>query len=327
MSLQRRTLGTTDLSLTTVGLGAWAIGGSGWAYGWGAQDDASSVSAIVRAVSLGINWLDTAPIYGLGHSEDVVGQALCQLPPSQRPLVFTKCGMLHDPRHPEREPQRNLAPASIRRELEASLRRLGVEQIDLYQFHWPDASGTPLADSWGELGRLIDEGKIRYAGVSNFTLALLEQAEAIRHVDSIQPPFSLIRRGSGADVIPWAAAHGTGVIVYSPLQSGILTSGFSAARAAALAADDWRRRSADFHEPALSRNLALRDALIPLARRHACSVSAIAVAWATQVSGVTGAIVGARSPEQLDDWIGAGSIRLTAEDLAEIEAGSGAPAP
>ena len=322
MALQRRALGKTDLSITTVGLGAWAIGGSGWAYGWGAQDDASSVATIVRAVSLGINWIDTAPIYGLGHSEVVVGRALRELSPSERPLVFTKCGMLHDPKDPEREPARNLSPASIRRELEASLSRLGVDQIDLYQFHWPDDSGTPLADSWGELGRLIDEGKIRYAGVCNFTLEQLEQAEAIRHVDSIQPPFSLIRQGSGADVIPWAAAHGAGVIVYSPLQSGILTASFSAARAAALAADDWRRRSADFQEPALSRNLALRDALSPIAERHHTSVSAIAIAWATHFPGVSGAIVGARSPAQLDDWIDAGKLQLTAEDLAEIAASS-----
>jgi len=322
MALQRRALGNTDLSITTVGLGAWAIGGSGWAYGWGAQDDASSVATIVRAASLGINWIDTAPIYGLGHSEVVVGRALRELSARERPLVFTKCGMLHDPKDPVREPERNLSPASIRRELEASLGRLGVDQIDLYQFHWPDASGTPLADSWGELGLLIDEGKIRYAGVCNFTLDQLRQAEAIRHVDSIQPPFSLIRQGSGADVIPWAAGHGSGVIVYSPLQSGILTASFSAARAAALAADDWRRRSADFQEPALSRNLALRDALIPIAERHHTSVSAIAIAWATQFPAVTGAIVGARSPEQLDDWIDAGKLRLTAEDLREIAASS-----
>jgi aryl-alcohol dehydrogenase-like predicted oxidoreductase len=272
----------------------------------------------VHGVSRGLSWIDTAAVYGLGHSEEVVGRALRQIPASERPLVFTKCGLIFDPNDRQREPQRDLSPASIRRELEASLRRLGVEQIDLYQFHWPDASGTPLADSWGEMGRLIDEGKIRAAGVSNFTLEMLEAAEAIRHVDSIQPPLSLIRRESGADVIPWAAAHQTGVIVYSPLQSGILTSSFSAARVAALAPDDWRRRSSNFQEPALTRNLALRDRLVPIAKRYDTSVSAIAIAWATAFPGVTGAIVGARSPEQLDDWIAAASIQLSAADLAEI---------
>jgi aryl-alcohol dehydrogenase-like predicted oxidoreductase len=306
--LEKRRLGTTELSITTVGLGAWAIGGGGWAYGWGAQDDAASIATIVRAVSRGLNWIDTAAIYGLGHSEEVVGRALRELPPSERPLIFTKCGLNHDPEHPERDPLRNLAPASIRRELEASLRRLGVEQIDLFQFHWPDAT-TPLADSWGEMSRLVDEGKVRAIGVSNFTLELLTAAEAIRHVDSVQPPLSLICPDSGADVIPWAAAHRTGVIVYSPLQSGILSSTFSAQRAAALAPDDWRRRSANFQEPALTRNLALRDRLVPIANRYDTSHA---------FPGVTGAIVGARSPQQLDDWIAAASIRLSAADLAEI---------
>jgi aryl-alcohol dehydrogenase-like predicted oxidoreductase len=318
--LEKRRLGTTELSITTVGLGAWAMGGSGWAYSWGPQDDAASVATIVHAVSRGLNWIDTAAIYGLGHSEEVVGRALREIPASERPLVFTKCGLHHDPESPNSDPVRNLAPAAIRRELEASLRRLGVEHIDLYQFHWPDPS-TPLADSWGEMTRLLEEGKIRAAGVSNFTLEMLEAAEAIRHVDSIQPPLSLISRGSGADVIPSAAAHRTGVIVYSPLQSGILTSTFSAARAAALPADDWRRRSTNFQEPALARNLALRDRLVPIAKRHGTSVSAVAIAWAHAFPGVTGAIVGARSPEQLDDWIAAASLQLSAQDLVEIESG------
>lgn len=317
-ALDKRRLGTTDLFITRVGLGAWALGGAGWAYSWGAQDDAASVATIVHGVSRGLSWIDTAAIYGLGHSEEVVGRALRQIPVSERPLVFTKCGLIFDPNDREREPRRDLSPASIRRELEASLRRLGVDQIDLYQFHWPDASGTPLADSWGEMGRLIDEGKIRAAGVSNFTLEMLQAAEAIRHVDSIQPPLSLIQRDSGADVIPWAAQHQIGVIVYSPLQSGILTSSFSAARAAALAPDDWRRRSSNFQEPALTRNLALRDRLVPIAKRYDTSVSAIAIAWASAFPGVTGAIVGARRPEQLDDWIAGARIQLSAADLAEI---------
>jgi aryl-alcohol dehydrogenase-like predicted oxidoreductase len=318
VALDTRRLGTTDLDITTVGFGAWAIGGGGWAFGWGPQDDASSVAAIRHAVDRGVNWVDTAAIYGLGHSEEVVGRALREIPAGERPYVFTKGGMIPDRTRPYDEPQRNLQPASIRREVEASLARLGVERIDLYQFHWPDAVGTPVEDSWGEMARLVEEGKVRAAGVSNFDVALLERAEAIRHVDSLQPPFSLIRRDSGADVIPWAAAHGTGVIVYSPMQSGILTDTFSAERLAAMADDDWRRRSEHFLEPNLSRNLALRDALRPIARRHGATVSAVAVAWTLAWRGVTGAIVGARDGAQVDGWIGAGSLRLTAEDLAEI---------
>jgi aryl-alcohol dehydrogenase-like predicted oxidoreductase len=317
-TLTTRRLGTTDLEITAVGFGAWAIGGGGWAYGWGPQDDSRSIAAIHEAVRRGVNWVDTAAIYGLGHSEEVVGRALRGIPQAERPFVFTKGGMVPDPARPYDEPQRNLQPASIRREVEASLTRLGVERIDLYQFHWPDAIGTPIEESWAEMARLVDEGKVRAAGVSNFDVALLERAEAIRHVDSLQPPFSLIRRDSAADVIPWAAVHRTGVIVYSPMQSGILTDTFSAERLASMADDDWRRRSEPFLEPNLSRNLALRDALRPIAERHGASVSAVAVAWTLGWPGVTGAIVGARDAAQVEGWIGAGSLRLTAEDQAEI---------
>jgi aryl-alcohol dehydrogenase-like predicted oxidoreductase len=277
--LLTRPLGTSGLRITQVGFGAWAIGGGGWAYGWGNQDDADSIAAIQHAVARGINWVDTAAIYGLGHSEEVVGQALRQIPAAERPYVFTKGGMVPDPARPFEEPQRNLRPESIRKEVEASLRRLGVERIDLYQFHWPDAVGTPVEESWGEMARLIDEGKVRAGGVSNFDVRLLERAERIRHVDSLQPPFSLIRRQAAADVIPWSAAHGTGVIAYSPMQSGILTDGFSRDRVDRMSAEDWRRRSVEFQEPLLSRNLALRDALRPIAARHGVSVAAVAVAW------------------------------------------------
>jgi aryl-alcohol dehydrogenase-like predicted oxidoreductase len=318
MKLDKRRLGTTALEITTVGFGAWAIGGGGWAYGWGPQDDAGSIATIHRAVSRGVNWIDTAAIYGLGHSEEIVGRALREIPASERPFVFTKCGMIPDRASPYDEPARDLSPASIRREVEASLRRLGVERIDLYQFHWPDRVGTPIEASWGEMGRLVDEGKIRAAGVSNFTVALLERAESVRHVDSLQPPFSLVRRGAAADVIPWANAHETGVIVYSPMQSGLLTETFSVKRLAAMADDDWRRRSAEFAEPRLSQNLALRDVLRPIAKRHGVTVSAVAVAWTLTCPGVTAAIVGARSPEQVDGWIAAGSLELDVSDLAEI---------
>jgi aryl-alcohol dehydrogenase-like predicted oxidoreductase len=317
-TLTTRQLGSTDLELTTVGFGAWAIGGGGWAYGWGPQEDTNSVAAILHAVDRGVNWIDTAAIYGLGHSEEVVRRALRELPARDRPYVFTKGGMIHDPARPFDEPERSLEPASIRREVEASLRRLGVERIDLYQFHWPDETGIPIEESWGEMARLVDEGKVRAAGVSNFDVALLERAETVRHVDSLQPPFSLIHRDSGADVIPWAAAHNTGVIVYSPMQSGILTDTFSAKRVAAMADGDWRRRSAEFIEPRLSRNLALRDALRPVAFRNGTSVSAVAVAWTLAWPGVTGAIVGARDPAQVNGWVDAATLQFSAEDLGEI---------
>jgi aryl-alcohol dehydrogenase-like predicted oxidoreductase len=334
MALNKRRLGRTDLEITTVGFGAWAIGGGGWAYGWGPQDDAGSIASIRYAVRCGVNWIDTAAIYGLGHSEEIVGRALREIPASERPFVFTKCGMIPNRDKPYEEPSRDLRPLAIRREVEASLRRLGIERIDLYQFHWPDGGGTPIEESWGEMGRLVDEGKVRAAGVSNFDVALLERAEAVRHVDSLQPPLSLVRRGAAAGVIPWAADHGTGVIVYSPMQSGLLTDTFSVRRLAAMADDDWRRRSEQFMEPLLSRNIALVDALRPIAERHGVTVAAVAVAWTLACPGVTGAIVGARSPEQVDGWIAAGSLDLDASDLEQIAgairqtgAGSGPVAP
>jgi len=318
MTLRTRPLGKSGMQITTVGLGAWAIGGGGWAYGWGSQEDSDSIAAIEHAVGLGINWVDTAAIYGYGHSEEVVGQALKRIPASQRPLVFTKGGMIPNLERPYEEPQRNLRPESIRKEAEASLRRLGVERIDLYQFHWPDETGTPVEESWGEMARLIAEGKVRAGGVSNFSVPLLERAEKVHHVDSLQPPFSLIHRQSGADVIPWAAAHQTGVIVYSPMQSGILTETFSRERVELMAQDDWRRRNPEFREPLLSRNLALRDALRPIAARHGVSVAAVAVSWTQSWPGVSGAIVGARSPQQVNGWIEAASLNLTQQDLDEI---------
>ena len=317
-ALEMRLLGITGLKITTVGFGAWAVGGGDWSHGWGHQDDEASITAIRHAVERGVNWIDTATVYGLGHSEEVVGRAVRDIPASERPYVFTKGGQVANPARPYDEPQRNLRPESIRREVEASLRRLGLERIDLYQFHWPDEIGTPIEESWGEMLRLVDEGKVRAAGVSNFDVSLLERTEAVRHVDSLQPPFSLIHRDSGADVIPWAAAHSTGVIVYSPMQSGILTDTFSTGRLATMADNDWRRRSVDFLEPSLSRNLALRDALRPVAERNGTSVSAVAVAWTLAWPGVTGAIVGARDPAQVDGWIEAARLQFSAEDLAEI---------
>lgn len=318
MTLPTRPLGSSGLEITPVGFGAWAIGGGDWAFGWGPQDDADSLRAMHHALELGINWIDTAAVYGLGHSEELVGRLLRELAAGDRPLVFTKCGLVWDDRDPMAEAKRILKPESIRKECEASLRRLGVERIDLYQFHWPDETGTPVEGSWAAMVRLVEAGKVRAAGVSNFDVRLLERCEAVRHVDSLQPPFSLIRRDAAAREIAWCAEHGSGVIVYSPMQSGILTDSFSAARVAAMARDDWRRRSPQFQEPNLGRNLALRDALNSVARRHGTAVSAVAVAWTLAWPGVTGAIVGARAPAQVDGWIGAATLELTAVDLDEI---------
>ncbi len=306
--------------MTRVGFGAWAIGGGGYAFGWGSQDDGASISAIHHAIELGVNWIDTAAVYGLGHSEEVVGQALAALPAPERPLVFTKCGMVWDPEEPAAFPRRVLAPESIRRECEASLSRLGVEAIDLYQFHWPDETGVPVEESWGAMLRLREEGKVRWCGVSNFDVALLERCERVGHVDSLQPRFSLIDRGAAAELVPWCRVHGTGVLAYSPMQSGLLTDSFSTARVAAMDADDWRLESPDFTAPRLERNLALRDALRPVAARHGVPVAAVAVAWLLSFDGLTGAIVGARSPAQVEGWFPAARLTLTPADLDEIAA-------
>ena len=265
---------------------------------------------------LGINWIDTAAVYGLGHSEEVVGRALRGLPAGERPYVFTKCGLQWDEKNPMVQAKRLSRPDLIPRECEASLRRLGVERIDLFQFHWPDESGVPVEDSWGALAKLVEQGKVRAAGVSNYDVALLERCQAVRQVDSLQPPFSPIRRGVAAAEIPWCAKNGAGVIVYSPMQSGLLTDSFTEDRVATLAADDWRRKAPHFQAPNLQKNLALRDALRPVAARRGVSVGALAVAWTLAWPGVTGAIVGARSPEQVDGWIAASGLELD-------EAGSG----
>jgi len=335
MTLATIPLGTTGMSITRAGFGAWAVGGD-WFYGWGPQDDDASVAAIRHAVARGINWIDTAAVYGLGHSEEVVARALKGLPPRARPFVFTKCGLVWDERDRAAEPRRVGAPASLRRELEASLRRLDVEAIDLYQMHWPAEDGTPLEDYWGTLLRFKEEGKVRAVGLSNHDAAQLAAAERLGHVDTLQPPFSAIRRDVAASELPWCDAHRTGVIVYSPMQAGLLTGSMTAARVAALPRSDWRLRSDNFREPALGRNLALADALRPVAAKHGVSVAAVAVAWTLAWPGVTGAIVGARSPAQVDGWAAAASLTLDAADLDAIEqairrtgAGSGPshPAP
>lgn len=318
MSLPKRPLGSSGFQITTVGFGAWAIGGGDWAFSWGPQDDAESIATMRHALELGINWIDTAAVYGLGHSEEVVGKFLRGVPASERPLIFTKCGLQWDENNRMQVAKRVLKPDSIRRECEISLKRLGVERIDLYQFHWPDETGTPVEDSWGVMVKLLEEGKIRAAGVSNFTVPLLERSEAVRHVDSLQPPFSMINRAAAAELLPWCKSHSTGVICYSPMQSGILTDSFGSERLAKMASDDWRKRGPEFQEPKLSRNLALRDALRPIAKHHGVSVAAVAIAWTLAWPGLTAAIVGARTPAQIDGWIQGASLQLTDGDLAEI---------
>ena len=319
MEMNVRKLGMSGIEITTVGFGSWAVGGD-WQFGWGNQDDGDSVAAILHAVTAGVNWIDTAAVYGLGHSEEVVGRALTQIPAGDRPLVFTKCGVVGDPANPHATPSRIASPASIRTECEGSLRRLGIERIDLYQIHWPDESGVPTEDSWGAMSRLQDEGKVRAIGLSNFYPALLERCERVRHVDSLQPPLSLISRDAAATLLPWCVSHSTGVIVYSPMASGILTDSFSRARIESMAPTDWRRTADHYNEPALSANIGLRDALRPIAARHSTTVSAVAVAWALAWPGVTGAIVGARRPSQVDSWLPASTLALTTGDLEEIAA-------
>ncbi len=319
MKIPKRRLGRSDLKISAVGFGAWAIGGGDWEFGWGTQDDAQSVAAVHHAVELGVNWIDTAPIYGLGHSEEVIGSVLREIAAAERPLVFTKCGVIWDGSEREVDLRRTLRPDTLRAEVQASLRRLGVERIDLLQVHQPpDAESTPIEESWAEMARLVDEGVVRAIGVSNFDLGMLERCESVRHVDSLQVPFSLIRREVAVDILPWCAARQISIIPYSPMQAGLLTEGFSLERVRTLAAGDWRRRNRYFQPPRLESNLALRDALRPLAQRLNTSLAALAVAWTLAWPGVTGAVVGARSPQQIDGWIAGGSLDLSGADLDEI---------
>ncbi len=318
MGLPTRTFGSTGFEITRVGLGAWAIGGGGWQGGWGPQDDEESIRAIHHAVARGVNWIDTAAAYGLGHAEVVVGRAVTRLPEADRPYVFTKCGLVWD--EADTGVTNVLAPESIRRECDDSLRRLGVEAIDLYQMHWPTWDGTPIEDSWATMAELVDAGKVRAIGLSNFSVEELDACEAISHVDTLQPELNLVDRDTAADRISWASAHGTGVIVYSPMGSGLLTGRFSHERVESLPDDDWRRGHRNFQEPNLSRNLELVERLKPIADGAGCTLPELAVAWTLGWDAVSGAIVGARSPEQVDGWIGAAGVELDERDLDAIAA-------
>lgn len=313
--MQQRQLGNSDMYITPLGAGSWAIGGAGWEYGWGAQDDAASIAAIHRALELGVNWIDTAAVYGLGHSEEIVARALAQWP-GTRPYVFTKCGLVWDARGRIR---RSLRAESIRRECEDSLRRLQVETIDLYQIHWPVEDTAELAEGWSALAELQRAGKARWIGVSNFDVNQLQRAQAIAPITSLQPPYSLVKRGIEGQTLPFCQQRGIGVIVYAPMQSGLLTGAMTRERVAALPADDWRRRDEDFTEPKLSRNLALVERLRTVGARYGRSPGEVAIAWTLRHSAVTGAIVGVRTAAQADGVMRAGDLQLSAADIAEIE--------
>jgi aryl-alcohol dehydrogenase-like predicted oxidoreductase len=320
VTLPETVLGRTDMRISRTGFGAWAIGGGDWSFSWGPQDDEQSIAAIRHAIESGINWIDTAAVYGLGHSEEVVARALADFSEDDRPYVFTKCGLVWDESNRREPPRRIGAPQSIRREVEASLRRLRVDCIDLYQMHWPADDGTPVEDYWQALLDLKKEGKVRAVGLSNHSADELERAEHLGHVDTLQPPFSAINRGVAVRELPWCAEHDTGVIVYSPMQSGLLTGSMTEERIKALPEDDWRRRSSDFTGRTLQLNLAVAGLFNSIAARHQTTTPSVAVAWTLSWPGVTAAIVGARSPKQVDGWLGASQLTLEDADLEEIAA-------
>ncbi len=302
------------MRLTPIGFGAWAIGGGDWQFSWGPQDDSDSISAIHRALDLGINWIDTAAIYGLGHSEEVVGRALKST--SRKPYVFTKCSMRWKD---DRSIYRSLTAASVTEEVENSLRRLGVDAIDLYQIHWPDPDAE-IEEGWETMARLREQGKVRWIGVSNFSVEQMERVQRIAPITSLQPPYSMLRRAIEEKILPFTKAHGIGVINYSPMVSGLLTGKMTAERAATLPADDWRRRNAEFNEPRLSRNLRLVEVLREIGAGHGVSPGVVAIAWTLHNPAVTAAIVGGRSAEQVDGVAPALEFRLSGEEYARINA-------
>ncbi|HEX8982118.1 MAG TPA: aldo/keto reductase [Ktedonobacterales bacterium] len=314
-AMETRQLGASDMRITPIGLGTWAIGGGNWEFGWGSQDDAASIETIHRALDLGINWIDTAAVYGLGHSEEMVGRALKELSPSQRPYVFTKCSMVWDE---SRKVGHSLKKESVKREAEASLRRLQVDTIDLYQIHWPNPENE-IEEGWEAMAELQREGKLRYLGVSNFNVEQMQRAQKITPITSLQPPYSLLDREIEQDVLPFTKANNIGVIAYSPMASGLLTGKMTRARIAAMPSDDWRRRSDKFTEPNLTRNLDLAETLREIGTRHGRTAGEVAIAWTLRRPEVTGAIVGARQPDQLGGVIGAGAFRLSADEVNEIE--------
>ena len=311
--MEERRLGNSDLQITRLGVGAWAMGGSGWRFSWGPQDDKDSIEAIRKALESGMNWIDTAAVYGLGHSEEVVARALEGIP--RKPYVFTKCERVWNERG---ELGVSLKAASLRRECEASLRRLKLDVIDLYQIHWP-LPEEDLEEGWTTLAKLKEEGKVRYIAVSNFNVSQMKRAQAIAPITSLQPPYSMLAREVEQEILPYCAEQNIGVIVYSPMRSGLLSGAMTRERAAALADEDWRRRDPDFREPKLSRNLRLVDLLRSIGKRHGRVPGEVAIAWTLRHPAVTAAIVGLRRPEQVSGVIGAAEFRLSSEEIGEID--------
>ncbi len=312
MDMKTKQLGNSDLFITPIGFGAWAIGGSGWEFGWGEQDDEASVAAIHRALELGVNWIDTAAVYGMGHSEEVVATALRNWP-GPRPYVFTKCGLRWDE---QGYVHRDLSANSIRSECEESLRRLDVDVIDLYQIHWPT---DHLEEGWSAMAQLQKEGKVRWIGVSNFDVEELRRAQKIAPITSLQPPYSLVRREVEQEVLPYCRSNEIGVIVYSPMASGLLTGAMTRERAASLPDSDWRSRDVEFKDPRLSRNLALVERLREVGERVQRPPGQVAIAWVLRNPAVTGAIVGARNATQVEGNVDAATLRLTNKEISEIE--------
>lgn len=319
--METRKLGNSDIKITPLGFGAWALGGAGWEFSWGVQDDADSIAAIHRALELGVNWIDTAAVYGLGHSEEVVARALKEWR-GPRPYVFTKCVLRWDEKG---KISQVFSADSIRRECQDSLRRLQVETIDLYQTHWPPAdSGLALEEAWQTLAALKQEGKVRWIGVSNFNVEQLQRAGKIAPVTSLQPPYSLIRRKIENEILPYCEKHGIGVIVYAPMTSGLLTGAMTRERAAALPPDDFRSRNPEFREPRLTKNLDLVERLRQIGARHGRSPGEVAIAWTLSHPAVTGAIVGARNAKQAEGVMRSGELKLSPEEIAEIEGAAAA---
>lgn len=313
--METRRLGSSDLELSTVGIGTWAIGGANWLFGWGAQDDAAAVAAIVRAVDRGANWIDTAAVYGQGHAETLVGRALRGLPSSCRPYVATKCGRKVNP---DGSVRGELDCGSILAECDASLSRLGTDVIDLYQMHWPDPDPA-IEEGWATLVELQQRGKVRHIGVSNFDVGQMRRVQAIHPVASLQPPYSMLARDVEAEILGFCAANGIGVVAYSPMGKGLLTGSFTPARAAALPADDHRSRDPQFQAPRLGVNLDLVAGLTEIARQGGKTVAQLAIAWVLRRPEVTSAIAGLRRPDQVDEVVAAGSCRLEQGEIAAIE--------
>jgi aryl-alcohol dehydrogenase-like predicted oxidoreductase len=310
--MKTRQLGKTDIHITPIGLGAWAMGGGGWASSWGPQDDNESIATIKHALSLGINWIDTAAVYGLGHSEEVVGKAIKG---REKPYIFTKCSLVWDDKG---EIHNSLKAQSIRREVEASLKRLDIDVIDLYQIHWPNPD-PDIEEGWSTMADLKREGKVRAIGVSNFSMEQMQRAQKKAPIDSLQPPYSLIHPQAENDVLPYCQEQHIGVIVYSPMASGLLSGTMTKERIEQLPSDDWRKRDPEFQEPRLSSNLELENLLTDIGYPHNCTAGEVAVGWVLHNPAVTGAIVGARSPRQIEQMIGAAEFRLSESELAQIE--------